>query len=178
MVNRFFFSEPAAPVERLERRVKMQQSALDQARRDLAAARLREGLPSIEEPLEGERDELAAAPSVYISAEHRRIAIADERRRRGLGAEPGPGVLPTVPATAQLIIAADRKARGLAPLSEVDPDPNFMPATGLALRRRHDPDTGNVEVYFAPAQAPQTTSPKTTAELIIASHRKANGERK
>ena len=56
----------------------MQEAALDQARRDLAAARAREGLPSIEEPFESvarsrdsflsfteEPEEPGEAPSVY-----------------------------------------------------------------------------------------------------------------
>jgi hypothetical protein len=168
MRNSTFFPFGLPPISNLEKRVAIQRRALAQAEADLAEARGERGIAEASE-------ELAAEPSIYHSNEHRRMHAAAERRRRGLGAEPGPAVLPTVPTTAAEIIAADRKARGLAPLSEVDPDPNFMPATGLALRRRHDPDTGDVEVYFAPAQAPQTTSPKTTAEFIIEAHRKANG---
>jgi hypothetical protein len=85
---------------------------LHQARQDLAAVRLSEGLPSsFEEPIE----ELDEAPWPYLSQEHRRLRAADERRRRGLGPEPTHGVIPRVSETAQLILAADRKRRGLDP---------------------------------------------------------------
>jgi hypothetical protein len=86
----FFWSQPNAPVEQLQRRVKMQESALAQARSDLHAARQREGL----EPLEPAFD--ASSAPVWSP----------------------PGVVADPAELAQRIIAADRKARGLEPVAK------------------------------------------------------------
>lgn len=98
-----FFPFGPPPIANLEKRVAMQRAALAQAEADLAEARGERAIAELEE-----LDE----PSPYISNEHRRLRAADERRRRGLGPEPTDGVLPTVPATATMILAAAAKARG------------------------------------------------------------------
>jgi hypothetical protein len=134
----FFWSNPGAPVERLQRRVKMQENALDQARRDLAAARAREGLPSIEEPFESvarsrdsflsfteESEEPGEAPSVYHSPRHRAQHAIEERRRRGLPIEE-----PDASAAAEfadLARRADEKRRGVNQPDILPPPPPQAP---------------------------------------------------
>ncbi len=121
----------ALPISNLQRRVEYQRKALEQAESDLAEARQAQGLDPEDEELD--------APSPYISDEHQRIRAADERRRRGLGpihetnvreasaaiiradrrrqglepCEPVSARLPTESATAEQIIAAYRKAKGI-----------------------------------------------------------------
>jgi hypothetical protein len=127
----------------------MQENALDQARRDLAAARAREGLPSIEEPFDFERygksavsfDELGEAPSVYISPAHRRQHAVDERRRRGMPIEEPDAA--AVAEFADLIRLADEKRRGVNQPDVLPPPPQPPPRQML------------------------------TAEEILAAHRKA-----
>ena len=46
------FGTPQVPISNLERRIRYQEAALDQARQDLRAARAREGLPLEIDPLE------------------------------------------------------------------------------------------------------------------------------
>ena len=115
----------------------MQEASLDQARRDLAAARAREGLPGIEEPLDFERygksavpfeeldEAFDASPSVYISDAHRRMHAIDERRRRGLPIEE-----PDASAAAELAEFArlsDEKRRGINQPDILPPPPPQAP---------------------------------------------------
>ena len=100
----FFFSEPGSSVERLQRRVRMQEAALHQAQQDLAAARLREGLPS-EAPA---FDEAPDAQAGWLSPAHRQMRLDAERRARGLG----PTNATDAPATAEFILQSAAKARG------------------------------------------------------------------
>ena len=138
MTNFFLWSEPAAPVDRLKRRVKMQEAALRQARLDLAAGLAREGLPSIEEPFESvarprdsflflteEPEAPDASPSVYISDAHRRQHAIDERRRRGLPIEESDAA-----ATAEFsefVRRSDEKRRGVNQPDILPPPPPQPP---------------------------------------------------
>jgi hypothetical protein len=121
-----FFPFGAPPIANLEKRVAMQRAALAQAEADLAEARGERATAELDEPAE--------APSPYISNEHRRMRAADETRRRGLGPEPTDGVIPSVPAIAQLIVAADRKRRGFGPVEE--PAEGSLAARILAADRK------------------------------------------
>jgi len=141
-MHTLFFSDPTAPIERLQRRVQMQKNALAQAELDLRRAQAREGIEPLDEPepssfnnetapsslanaivnagrrargLEplDEDDEPSFRPTGAPTGLAARMMADDERRRRGLGpAEPSSAVKPLVRATAQMIIDAARKARG------------------------------------------------------------------
>ena len=65
-------------------------------------------------------------------------------RHRGLGPEPTDGVIPTMPAIAQLILAADRKRRNI---------------------------DDQLDIELGPRQTPPPTA---TADEILAAYRKAN----
>jgi hypothetical protein len=165
MRNSTFFPFGLPPISNLEKRVAIQRRALAQAEADLAEARGERGIAEASEELDG-------APSVYISAEHRRMHLAAERRRRGLGADPIDAT-----ATADMIVKAHRKATGEKTVVELDPEaPKVEVERDEVSAGWYDLLTGRDSVtrHFSTPVTPK----KTTAELIIEAHRKANGGRK
>ena len=110
---------PSSNLANLEKRVAMQQAALDTALDDLAAARAREGLPVDPPELPGPQPGSPRLSPSQVQATVEFVLRADRRRRAeefipATPAEPFPAPPSTPQARAeiaQFIINADRKAR-------------------------------------------------------------------
>ena len=136
---RLYFDQPT-PIANLERRVRLQEAALLQARQDLADAQERAGgtpgsspfLSAAHETLyaseQRRRSGLGPVGAVQITAES--VIAADRRRREGFSAPPEP----TDPFVRE-VIAADRKRRGLDPLA-VLPTVRATPEGIIAAMRK------------------------------------------